>query len=280
MKKKYRVENWASYNNSLKKRGSLTIWIEKGFEKSWHAPILCNRLKGRPIKYSDKCINLMITVRHLFKLPLRQTEGFVKSIFTLLKLALQVPEFSRLSKRMKSSLPSIKKDFNNSSFNESTYLIIDSSRLKVYGEQEWLETKYGKCYFRKVWRKLHIGIDESGYILASKLTNHKTDDRSVFADIVASAETAVVINEVLADRGYDIHDIYNQCRFKNIKVLIPPPSNAVIDQKRGCAYVRNETIEYINEKGIHAWYNKNNFGRRNRVENTFYRIKTDLQFTE
>ena len=44
--------------------------------------------------------------------------------------------------------------------------------------------------------------------------------------------------------------------------------------KKNGSSERNQTIAYIKEKGIHAWKTKNNYGRRNRVENTFYRLKT------
>ena len=220
----------------------------------------------------------MVTLRHLYKLPLRQLEGFVGSIFSLLKLDLEVPEFSRVSKRMQGSIPLIKevsepKDTTQSK-NKSRHLVIDSTGLKLYGEQEWLETKYGKNYSRKIWRKLHIGIDGEGYIVAKILTNHRTDDRKIMPKILAQAKEEMEVSELLADGGYDSHKSYEICDQNKIKVLIRPPKNATISRKKGKNYLRNKTVEYIKQKGFHAWRVKNNFGRSYRVENTFYRLKT------
>lgn len=100
-KQKYKITNWPEYNNSLKKRGSLTLWVDEGLEKVWYAAIVSeNAKRGRPLLYSDACINLMATLRHIFRLALRQLEGFLKSLFIMLKIKLPVPEFSRLSRRM------------------------------------------------------------------------------------------------------------------------------------------------------------------------------------
>ena len=82
------------------------------------------------------------------------------------------------------------------------------------------------------------------------------------------------MEETLADSGYDSHSFYHQCEERNIIPFIPPPKNAIISLRKEASIQRNQTVSYINEKGIHAWKEKHNFGRRNRVENTFFRIKT------
>lgn len=268
-KKKYRITNWAEYNASLKKRGSLTVWIEDGFEKTWYEEPKTQNKRGRPLVYSDKCIKLMLTIRYLFKLALRQVEGYIRSLFGLLKISLIVPEFSRLSCRMKKSLAQLR----FSPLTEKTYLVIDSSGIKVYGEREWLETKHDLSYQRKIWGKIHIGIDGKGLIHASKMTNHSTNDRSCFKDLIEEAGPELV-DETFEDSGYDGHDIYAYHKEKYIIPIIPPPKNAKICLNKEGSTQRNKTIEYINQKGIYAWKTKNKYGRRNRVENTFFRIKT------
>src|SRR3546814_54686 len=100
----YRVINWREYNRSLKQRGSLTVWLSDDFEKSWIAEKEEKQVRGRPFFYSDTSMSLMLTLRQLFKLALRQLTGFLESLFTLIGKLLPVPEFSRLSKRMSTSL--------------------------------------------------------------------------------------------------------------------------------------------------------------------------------
>ena len=151
-------------------------------------------------------------------------------------------------------------------------MVIDSTGLKVFGEKEWLETKHGKQYNRKVWRKLHIGVEKGGLIVARVLTDHHTDDRACAPSIVDQSN-ASYITDFLADGGYDSHTIYQTLEDKNIRSFIPPLSQAVIHSETNPSK-RDKAVKYIKEKGYWAWYYKNNFGRRNKVENTFYRLKT------
>lgn len=268
-KAKYRVTNWKEYNGALKSRGSLTVWIEEGFENTWYAASEEMRKRERPFMYSDACIKLLATLRHIFKLALRQLEGFVASLFKLLKADLKVPEFSRLSRRVSETL----KNLEYPSPDEIGHLVIDSSGIKVYGEKEWIKTQKRKPYQRRVWRKLHIAIDGTGVIRASQMTSHKVNDRACFPSLIDEVGSEF-IDATLADSGYDSHDNYRVCTDRNIKTIIPPPINAKESTKKNGSSERNQTISYIKEKGIYAWKTKNNYGRRNRVENTFYRLKT------
>ncbi|OJX14204.1 MAG: hypothetical protein BGO77_00490 [Caedibacter sp. 37-49] len=145
----------------------------------------------------------------------RQLTGFVESLLKLIGKVLPVPEFSRLSKRAaeplaRLSLPSLK---------EPNHVIIDSSGLKVLGEREWLATKYGKQYQRKVWRKLHIGINDKGEIIAKELTDHLTDDRTCVNSLLHQAGIQH-INELLTDGGYDSHKIYQRSEAHEIKPFL------------------------------------------------------------
>ena len=133
---------------------------------------------------------------------------------------------------------------------ESTYLIIDNTSLKVYGESEWLENKHGKQYKRKVWRKLHIGINKEGLILSKVMTNHLTDDRQCVGTLVTKANTEL-ITEVIADAGYDSNSVYDLLASKGIKTIIPPPTRTKA-LKHKPRTLRDHSSNYIQNKGIHA----------------------------
>lgn len=267
-KSKYKVINWRDYNEALKQRGSLTIWFSEDFGESWLANKDDKPKRGRPFVYSEVCIQLILTLRHLFKLALRQVIGFISSLFAGMKKSLPIPEFSRLSKRCLQSLSRI----SLPSVNEPTHFVIDSTGLKVFGEKEWLETKYGKQYQRKVWRKLHVGVEKGGRIVTRVLTDHRTDDRACVKPLLDSLDSQY-ISELLADGGYDSHQIYQDLEKDNIKPLIPPSCKAVVvnDQEPN---LRDKTVQTIKDKGYWSWHYKTDFGRRNKVENTFYRLKT------
>lgn len=93
-KTKYRVKNWSAYDISLRERGNITIWFDQEAVRSWNAPP--NGRPGGPLRYSDLAIVTALTLRTVFRLPLRQTEGFVASLIGLMGLALQTPDHTTL----------------------------------------------------------------------------------------------------------------------------------------------------------------------------------------
>ena len=87
VKKSYRVRNWAEYEAGLRNRGSSTVWIDVdgvgGTVPGWDAPKPIKKKPGRQQKYTDHAIETSVTLGLTFHLPSRQTEGFLKSLFSL-----------------------------------------------------------------------------------------------------------------------------------------------------------------------------------------------------
>ena len=99
-KKKYKITNWPEYNESLKKRGDLTIWFAESVIENWIEPKRNYSGRGRPKSYSNLAVETSLFIRQVYHLPLRQTEGFIRSIIQLLKLPIKMMEFSNISKRL------------------------------------------------------------------------------------------------------------------------------------------------------------------------------------
>ena len=93
----YKVKNWAKYNDALRKRGDITVWFTEEAIQAWTPD--CTGMKGRPQKYSNLAIETCLFLRMIFSLPLRQTEGFARSLVRLMGLSLDVPDYSTLSRR-------------------------------------------------------------------------------------------------------------------------------------------------------------------------------------
>ena len=87
---KRRVTNWAEYNEALRQRGSLTVWFTDDAIAAWKAAP--RTTPGGQPHYSDLAITTALTLRAVFRLPLRQTEGLIGSVLQLLGLDLPVPE--------------------------------------------------------------------------------------------------------------------------------------------------------------------------------------------
>ncbi len=168
-KQRHRVTNWAAYDASLRGRGSLTIWFTEAAIAGWRAEPRTTR-GGQP-HFSALAIATALTLRALFRLALRQTEGLIGSIIALLGLDLAIPDHSTLSRRAESleaPCPPVG--------TTSVHLLGDSTGLKLCGAGEWLLQKHG-TKTRRSWRKLHLRVHaDTGQIHASLLTNHDNDD--------------------------------------------------------------------------------------------------------
>ncbi len=77
-KSQYRVRNWPEYEAGLKRRGDLTVWLSTSALDAWRAP--ANGKPGGQRKYSELAIETALTIRMVFHLPLRQTEGFLRCL--------------------------------------------------------------------------------------------------------------------------------------------------------------------------------------------------------
>ena len=222
-KTQYKVTNWREYNESLCQRGDITLWVDESVASFWLAP--ANQRRGRPARFSDFAIETCLRARSAFRLALRQSEGFVRSVFALMGLDLPVPDFSTLSRR--SGGLDLSKPKSERKPIPAT-LVIDSTGLKVFGAGEWQETKHGTKQKRRKWRKLHLGIDlESGEILCSELSEDSVGDPTVVPDMLDQVEGPVAT--FLGDGAYDGFSTRQEIadRYEGIEVIIPPPKTAV-----------------------------------------------------
>ena len=92
-KTKYRVANWAAYNQALVRRGDVTVWLSSESIAAWTPG------RGGQRRYSDLAIETALTLRLLYHLPLRQAEGFLHALFGMMRLDLSAPDSTTLSRR-------------------------------------------------------------------------------------------------------------------------------------------------------------------------------------
>ena len=159
----YHVGNWPAYDRALVQRGDITVWLAPEAVATWEAVGVGTR--GGQRQYSDLAIESALTLRLIFHLPLRQTEGFLTSIFRMLGLDLSVPDHTTLLRRGQHLDLALRR----APAGASMHLLVDSTGLSVVGEGEWAAVKHGGRG-RRGWKKLHLGVDRSGVIVARALT--------------------------------------------------------------------------------------------------------------
>ena len=263
---KFKTINWPEYNNVLRNRGRLDFMIAENLSLGWYEDHSDKRKRGGQRRYSDKAIFMCLQIRCLFRLPLRQTQGFINWIFMMSGMDLTCPDYTTLSVRGKNLCLESLLDRPDEEFD---CVCIDSTGIQTFTGNEWLEDKHGKQYNRRTWKKLHIVTTGDGHILANSMTEHKKDDRSQ----VEALLSGIKAKELLADSGYDGENIYQLVREKGMKPTIRPPNKPAAKKAKT---ERQKEVAYQQERGYHPRRVKNNYGKRERVENTFYRLKTSF----
>ncbi len=266
-KSRYRVRNWREYEVGLQRRGDLTVWLSDAALDSWRA-----KPSGKPggqCTYANIAIEAALTIRMVFHLPLRQTEGFLRSLAQMLEVEIPVPDHTTLSRRLK-TLGEIR--FRRLATDRPIHLLIDSTGLRVHVGHLRKPPK------QRAWRKLHLAVDAgTGEIVASDLTSRRTRDSAQVPTLLGQIEHRVA--SVSADGAYDTESVYEAAQAKGegraVRVLIPPGRNARLRPRPSTALrERNRHIRSIRRLGRREWHKRSGYSNRSMVENAIYRYKT------
>ena len=281
-RQRHRVTNWAEYDAALRRRGSLTVWFTDEAVAAWRAAPRPTR-GGRPW-CSPLAILTALTLRAVFRLGLRQTEGLIGSVLCLLGLDLAVPDHTTLSRRAATLRAPRPRPGTG-----PLHLLVDSTGLRLSGPGEWLVEKHG-ARERRAWRKLHLGVDaDTGRIEAVELTGHEADDGSRVGPLLDQVDGAVA--SLTGDGAYDREDVYEAVaeRHPEAAVIVPPrkgavPSDAAVvvpprssavpsDTTETAPTQRDRHLRCIAERGRMGWQRVSGYNWRALVEADISRWK-------
>jgi hypothetical protein len=266
----YRVKNWSEYDKALVQRGSITFWLSDDFEKTWM--YVGEKQRGSQFDYTDQAILVMLTAKEVFHLTNRGVEGFVRSLFRMMKIDLPVPDHSTLSKRGKELKVKLPKETN-----QSLNIVMDSTGLKIYGEGEWKVRMHGVSK-RRTWRKLHIGANpDDGEIQAVILTENSVSDDATVEVLLEQIEQDII--NFGAYGAYDKLKVYDSlnAHSPDVNILIPPRKNARIwkhGNTKAERLKRDENLRSIRKDGRKEWKRNSGYHQRSLVETTMFRLKT------
>ena len=266
-KQRHRATDSAAYDAALRARGSLTVWFTDAAIVAWKAEPRTTR-GGQP-RYSGLAIATALTLRAVFRLALRQTEGLIGSIIALLGLDLAVPDHTTLSRRAETLAVVGPRPSSG-----PVHLLVDSTGLKLCGSGEWLLEKHG-TKTRRSWRKLHIAVDaDTGQIAAATLTTNDVDDASQVGALLDQVNGPVA--SLTADGAYDQDGVYREiaARVPEASVIVPPRSSAVPSETaRTAPTMRDRHLQIIAERGRMAWQKASGYDWRALVEADISRFK-------
>ena len=267
---RYRVTNWSAYETGLCRRGDVTFWVDEAALAGWQAPR--RSTPGGQPRYSDLAIELVLSLRLVFHLALRQAEGFARSVLALLGLDLAVPDHTTLSRRGQAFAGRQPRVWAGTG---PVHLVLDSTGLELFGQGKWCAAKHGRL--RRRWLKLHLGVDATtGEIAAHVLTDGDEDDAAQVPDLLRQCEGTLA--SITADGAYDRDPVYQAAAARQpgspIEVVIPPRADAVLstadpDQQSP----RDRHIQLLAERGRIGWQRATEYGRRNHAATVMSRYK-------
>ncbi|HEX3399228.1 MAG TPA: IS5 family transposase, partial [Acetobacteraceae bacterium] len=244
----------------MRQRGSVTVWFSEEAIAAWRAEPRTTR-GGQP-HYSALAITTALTLRTVFRLALRQTEGLIGSVIRLLGLDLAIPDHSTLSRRGETLAVA-----RPPSSAEPVHLLVDSTGLKLCGAGEWLVEKHGTSR-RRSWRKLHIGVDaDTGRVVAAALTTNDVDDGSQVGLLLDQIDDPIA--SLTGDGAYDQDGVYGEvaARHPDAAVIVPPRSSAVPSKTAETAPTpRDQHLHVIAEHGRMGWQKASGYNWRALVE--------------
>jgi hypothetical protein len=213
-------------------------------------------------------------IRQVYKQPLRQTEGFINSLFELMGIEIKGLRYSVLSKRLSSLGIECPRYTKKDKIDPTVGAIaIDSTGLKRFGRDEWHQEKH-KVSAKRSWRKLHVAVSDDHYIHGCELTDRFASDEATVDDLFD--QIAVDASHFSADGAYDSFDIYDKVddKIPSAEVAIPPDRNAKISDSSHV--LRNHNLEIIKDCGRMNWQRQVQYGRRNNSELCIQRYKKVL----
>ena len=159
----------------------------------------------------------------------------------------------------------------SASVHDPQHLVIPPG-LSIVGEGEWAAAKHGGKG-RRGWKKLHLGVDGDGVIVAQSLTDGKAHDAIEGLELLASVKQDVAT--LTGDGAYDSVAIYKASNARGARVVVPPSRVAEKPRRRlPKSAERDRVIERVRDVGRRRWKKEAGYHRQGRVENTYFRLKS------
>lgn len=255
-------EGWPAYNEKLVLRGEMYFNLEflKELEKELKKQNKGKR--GRPFDYPDSLMRFCVVIYHVFHLPYRQMEGFMKKL-SLLVPQLTAPAYCTPCRRFKDmclELPPLDPF-------KSLVVAVDSSGIKVTNRGEWMREKHGKT--RRGWIKVHVAVDaETNQLISLEVSDEKTADSEMFKPLLEPLKN---LKDILADGAYDTYDNFTYLMTE--RGLDPPGIKIRENASRKGLTDRAFAVREYQKIGYEDWKKKHNYGQRWSSEGLFSAVK-------
>lgn len=283
-----KITNWHNYGLALGKRGSFMALVDMAERQGAFNTPSRTHSSGRPRKYSDELIILILIFHELYRLPLRQAISFTFEVMLTRRKYTLLPDYSTVSRRAAKLDISILPDDYYLYASNSIDLLVDSSGFQVHGEGNWFRRKHG-IHSHRMWQETHIGVDFSSRIILSVInTPNNVHDNTQLLPLILDTErnlrkvhTTQKLNCIIGDGAYAANNNYYLAEQLHTTFIAPIHKNATYhyDLKNNRLIdisgweIRNKIVRDVMRIGMDEWKGLVGYHRRSLVENAFYRLK-------
>ena len=204
-----------------------------------------------------------------YGVPVRQAEGFLRSVLSLMGVDLAAPDHTTLSRRSQSLAVA----FRRIPSRGPIHLIVDSTGLSIVGEGEWAAVQHGGRGHRG-WKTRHLAVDRVGVIVAHALTEPTVDAATMGIDLIETVDDEIA--RVTADAAYETVAFYAAAEMRDATVVVPPSKTARVSRRRPRSRARDRTITDVRTLGRRRWKQEAGYQLQARVEHAFFRYKSIL----
>jgi hypothetical protein len=270
-----KTRDWSQYNAAAKKSGAISFYISQEAITAWYNEDLTGE-RGASETYSDIAVEACLTLRAAYGLSLRKANGFIQSIFDLMKLQIECPDYTTLCRRARY----IKPIFARPASKEPIVIAIDSTGIKIYGEGEWKVRQHGVSK-RRTWLKLHMAVNVHNHHIESfEVTANNVADSEVAPRLLKSIRSKV--RACQGDGAYDVEAVYQVAEDIGASLIVPSRRDARLQDPANAITAkapRDAAIIYIHQHGADEearkhWKRASGYHARSLSETAMYRFKT------
>jgi len=256
---------WKEIDEKLIKRGELTLDLDFLEHHQQELEAANQSKNGRPYQMAASYIQLLAAARYLYQMPIRQLEGFTRTLHRLVP-ALPTGDYSGLRRRIL-SLP-VDPYRGLKETEEPVSIAVDSTGIKVQKAGGWIERKHGK---KKRYVKLHFAVNvESKEVVAMEVSTDDMHDVKALPGLVEEAEGNVRVARVYGDGAYDSGEVYGLLEARGIEPVVKPRRNSRLDAG---SPLRRRVVDQVRCLGYDGWARLTGYGRRWAVETAYSTFK-------
>jgi hypothetical protein len=256
--------NWREYNEALVRRGELLF--DPDFLSGWKSELRSiNRKKeGARYRYPSSLMSMLAAI-HVYLLPYRQLEGFVRMLAEHVDELRGAPDFTTIWHRVscvKVELdPSVNPD-------EDVTIAVDSSGIKVSNRGEWIRKMWN---VRRGFIKIHLAVDvQTRKILSMRVTKERVSDGKMMKPLIKEVSSIAHVVGAMMDGAYDSRANFRYLDSNGIEPIIKVRKNASM-KARGCVARKLSVVEQ--KLDLDKWKTNHSYGMRWMAESVFSSIK-------